>query len=288
METQRSVVVTGVSTGIGLGITEVLVEKGIRVFGSVKSQEDVKRLQRTFKGRVVPLLFDVTDAAAVKAASERVRYILCEEPLLGLMNNAGTAVAGPLLHLPIHDFRQQLEVNLVAPLSVSQHFAPLLQSSADLSAGRIVNIGSAAGRIGIPFLSAYAASKHGLEGLSESLRRELLLYGIKVIMIVLGFVKTAIWDKAEALDLSAYDGTPYSGLVEAFRSFMVSEGRSGLEPKQIGAAVLAALTKKHPRSKYILVPQRLKNWTLPTMLPAGLTDKLIAMQFGLKRLPVPE
>ena len=279
MNSQVSVLVTGVSTGIGLGITEVLVAKGIRVFGSVRTLEDANRLKHVFKGQVVPLVFDVTDVSAVMAASEQVREMLEGGPLLGLVNNAGAGTAGPLLHLPLDEFRQQLEVNLVAPLSVTQHFSPLLRSKTN--AGRIINIGSTASRIGIPFMGAYSASKHGLEGLSESLRRELLIYGIDVITVIPGPVKTAIWDKAEALDFSTYKTTPYGSLMEAFRTFMVREGRSGLEPKQIGSIVFAALTQKHPRAVYIVVPKKFMNWTLPTMLPTRLVDKLIGRRFGL-------
>lgn len=279
MNSQLSVLVTGVSTGIGLGITEVLVAKGIRVFGSVRRLEDAAHLKQVFQGQVVPLVFDVTDVSAVMAASEQVRQMLDGGSLLGLVNNAGAGTAGPLLHLRLDEFRQQLEVNLVAPLSVTQHFSPLLRSTA--KTGRIINIGSTASRIGIPFMGAYSASKHGLEGLSESLRRELLIYGIDVITVIPGPVKTAIWDKAEALDFSAYKTTPYGSLVEAFRSFMVREGRSGLDPKQIGSIVFAALTQKHPRAVYVLVPKKFMNWTLPTVLPTRLVDKLMGRQFGL-------
>ena len=244
----------------------------------------LSRFRDAFKDQVIPLIFDVTDGTAVKAASSRVRKMLAGEPLLGLVNNAGAGTAGPLLFLPLEELRQQREVNLVAPLGVIQHFAPLLESSTNVSPGRIVNIGSTAGSIGIPFMGAYAASKHGLKGLSESLRRELLIYGIDVITVVPGPVKTPIWDKAEALDFSRYSATPYSRLVEEFRKFMVGEGRNGLEPKQIGAAVLTALTKKHPRPEYLVTSHKLKNWTLPRRLPARWTDKLLAKQFGLKRL----
>ena len=283
MGKQASVVVTGVSSGIGLGITQILVAEGIRVFGSVRTTADAVRLQQSFGELVVPLLFDVTDVSAVQSASRQVQEVLEGEPLTGLVNNAGAGTAGPLLHLSLAEFRTQLEVNLVAPLNVIQQFSPLLRGTAGKRPGRIVNIGSTAGRMGIPFMGAYSASKHGLEGLSESLRREMLIYGIDVITVIPGPVKTAIWDKAEALDLTAYRNTPYADLLNKFLKFMVHEGRSGLDPEEIGSAVLAALTQAPPRPAYVVVPKKFKNWTLPNLLPTRLVDRLIGKQFGLIR-----
>src|SRR5580704_9301386 len=199
MTGEQSVVVTGVSTGIGWGITTVLIANGFTVFGSVRQLSDADRLQREFGEAFTSLIMDVTDRQAVERAAAKVSAQLGSSKLAGLVNNAGVAVPGPLLHLPLEEYRRQLEVNLTAPLSVTQVFAPLL--GADLARqgapGRIINIGSTAGKIGIPFLGAYVA-KHGLEGMSEALRREMMIFGIDVIMVVPGPVATAIWDKGEA------------------------------------------------------------------------------------------
>ena len=280
MKMLHSVVVTGVSSGIGWAITDSLTKKGFRVFGSVRSERDADRLLCDFKENVVPLIFDVTDTEAVSSARRQVQDAIGDGPLLGLVNNAGGGTAAPLLHVPIAEFRQQLEVNVVGTLSVIQQFAPLLQT-VGTKPGRIVNIGSTAGRIGIPFFGAYTASKHALNGLSESLRRELLIYGIDVITVVPGPVKTAIWDKADALDFSAYKNTPYAGLIEGFRDAMVRDGRNGMEPAVIGDAVFAALTDAHPRSTYLRVAGRLKNWVFPTRLPTRWVDKFMGNQLGL-------
>jgi short-subunit dehydrogenase len=174
-------------------------------------------------------------------------------------------------------------VNLVAQLSVTQTFAPLLGADSKRKGqpGRIVNISSTAGKIGLPFLGAYVASKHALEGMSESLRRELMIYGIDVIVIVPGSVVTAIWDKGEAEDLSMYQGTDYAGAVERFRRFMIAEGRNGLSPDRLGQTVYTALTARRPKTSYTAIPQRLKNWSLPLSLPKRLVDQMIAKQLGL-------
>src|SRR5277367_4572339 len=207
----KSVVVTGTSTGIGWGIAAVLVQKGFQVFGTVRTQVDADRLQTEFGSAFMPLIMDVTDQPAVVRAAGQVRQSLGQANLCGLVNNAGISVAGPLLHMPLAEFRRQLEVNLVAPLLVTQAFAKLLGTDRrrEGGPGRIVNISSVGGKMGPPFLGAYAASKHALEGMSESLRRELLLYGIDVIVIGPGYVNTPILDKAEAEDLEIYRHTDY-------------------------------------------------------------------------------
>src|SRR5215471_15323863 len=124
----KQVVITGVSTGIGHASTKVLIDRGFRVFGSVRRQEDADRLQKEFGEEFVPLLFDVTDEAAVQLAADKVGRGLGTSTLDGLVNNAGIEVTGPLAYLPVDLFRQQLEVNLVGPLIVTKAFLPLLGS----------------------------------------------------------------------------------------------------------------------------------------------------------------
>lgn len=190
---------------------------------------------------------------------------------------------GPLLHLPLDEFRRQLEVNLIAPLLVTQAFAKLLGADAarEGSPGRIVNIGSVGGKIAPPFLGAYAASKHGLEGLSESLRRELMLYGIDVIVIGPSYVNTPILDKAEAEDFEIYRRTVYASSLRRFRELFLAEGRKGLPPERIGEAVHTALTVRKSAVRYAVAREKLKEWTIPTRLPKRLLDRLIGKQVGL-------
>jgi NAD(P)-dependent dehydrogenase (short-subunit alcohol dehydrogenase family) len=283
MTEKRSVVVTGVSTGIGWAIAKVLTGRGFRVFGSVRKQSDADRLSNEVGPGFHPLIMDVTDRDAVERAAKEVEGHLGSATLAGLVNNAGIAVPGPLLYLPLEDFRHQIEVNLVGPVSVTQAFAPLLGvDNKRLGAkGRVINISSTGGKFGVPFLGAYVASKHGLEGLSDVLRRELLLFGIDVIVVGPGSVVTAMWDKGEAVDVSVYDGTPYRDVLERFRKFFIEEGRKGLAAEVLGEAVYRALTVRRPKVRYAVVPQKLKNWTLPRLLPKRLVDRLIGRQLGL-------
>ena len=281
----KSVVVTGASTGIGWGTVKVLTQKGFHVFGSVRRAEDAARLIAEFGDAVTPLRFDVTDETAVAHAAKQVREALNGETLLGLVNNAGIAVAGPLMHLPINEYRFQLEVNLISPLLVTQAFLPLLGTDRTLNGtpGRIINISSVGGKIGSPFLGAYSASKHGLEGLSESLRRELMLYGIDVIIVGPGPIATPIWDKAAELDLTIYDQTDYGTATKRFSDYAIARGRKGYPPERVGETIWKALTEAKPRTRYAIVPNRLTNWTLPSLLPKRWVDKIIADRFGFSR-----
>jgi hypothetical protein len=283
MAANRSVVVTGASTGIGWGTVKVLVARGFEVFGSVRKQTDADRLANEFGPAFIPLLMDVTDHAAVARAAEQVGARLGHRRLAGLINNAGIAVPGPLLHLPLEEYRRQLEVNLIAPLGIIQAFAPLLGTDRgrEGAPGRIVNISSVAGKVGVPFLGAYVASKHALEGMSESLRRELMLYGIDVIVIGPGAVATAIWDKAEGEEYAPYRATDYGTILDRFAEYFIAEGRKGLAPEAVGEVVYQALTAAKPKVRYAVVGKKLKDWTLPRLLPKRMVDRLIARQTGL-------
>jgi NAD(P)-dependent dehydrogenase (short-subunit alcohol dehydrogenase family) len=281
----HSVVVTGVSTGIGWGTTKVLIRNGLHVFGSVRKQADADRLAQEFGSAFTPLLFDITDEVAIQAAALLVRERLAGATLFGLVNNAGIATAGPLMHQPIEEFRHQIEVNLVGQLIVTRAFLPLLGTDRALKGqpGRIVNISSVGGKVAAPFIGAYAASKHGLEGLSESLRRELLIYGIDVIIVGPGAVATPIWDKAAQIDTSAYAHTEYADILRRFGEYFVQEGRKGFPPERIGETIFTALTARSPRVRYAVVPQPFRNWIIPMLLPRRLVDAVLARSLSLTR-----
>jgi NAD(P)-dependent dehydrogenase (short-subunit alcohol dehydrogenase family) len=280
----KQVVITGVSTGIGHAATRVLINRGFCVFGSVRCQADADRLQQEFGERFVPLLFDVTDEAAVRLSAEKIGRELGTHTLDGLVNNAGIEVAGPLAYLPVDQFRQQLEVNLVGPFIVTKAFLPLLGADPTRKGkpGRIVNISSTSGKIAGPFTGAYSASKFGLEGFSESLRRELILFGINVIIIRPGAVVTPIWQKAEAGVTERFRNTPFVEALANFERYSAGEANSGLAPEVIGEVVWRALTSARPKLRIAVVPQRFKNWTMPQLIPMRILDKLVAQFFGIK------
>ena len=282
----KSVVVTGASTGIGWATAKLLLDRGYRVFGSVRKQADADRLRGEFGANFAPLLFDVTDEAAVLAAAREVRAALNGEKLAGLVNNAGIAVAGPVLGLSADEFRRQMDVNVIGPIIATQAFAPLLGADRSLKGppGRIVMISSVAGKNGNPLTSAYSASKHAIEGFSEGLRRELMLFGIDVIIVAPGAVKTPIWSKAEEVDISPYKNSPYFAALQGMRKFMLQLGETGLPAEKIAERIFEALTSAGPKVRYQIVPDPMRH-LMVAILPRRMLDKIIAKRIGLMPPP---
>jgi len=278
----RSVVVTGASTGIGWAIAKFLVGRGYRVFGSVRKQADADRLKGEFGQNFTPLLFDVTDEAAVLAAARQVREALGGETLAGLVNNAGVAVAGPVLEMSADDFRRQMDINVIGPVISTQAFGPLLGADPSLKGpkGRIVMISSVAGKNGNPLSAPYCTSKHAIEGLSESLRRELMLFGIDVIIVAPGAVKTPIWSKAEQFDMSVYQNSPYLPALNKAMAFMMKLGETGLPAERIAEVVFEALTAAKPKVRYQIAPDQMRHFMTAT-LPKRAVDRIIATRLGL-------
>jgi hypothetical protein len=239
-------------------------------------------MKSEFGANFTPLLFDVTDEAAVLAAAREVRIALNGETLAGLVNNAGIAVAGPVLGLSADEFRRQMEVNVVGPVIATQAFGPLLGADPSLKGpkGRIVMISSVAGKSGNPLMAAYAASKHAIEGLSESLRREMMLFGIDVIIIAPGAVKTPIWSKAEEIDISAYQNSPFFPALGKIRKFMLQLSETGLPAEKIAEAIAEALTSASPKVRYQLTPDPMRH-LMTAVLPKRMVDRIIAKRLGL-------
>ena len=279
----KNVVITGVSTGIGHGAVAVMIKKGWHVFGSVRKESDGQKLKREFGEAFVPLVFDVQDNDAILEASEKVRAHLSGNTLDGLVNNAGSSYPGPLLVQSVAEFRAQIDINLVGMFAVTRAFAPLLGADPELKGnkGRIVNLSSIGGKFGVPFLGAYAAAKHGVEGFSESLRRELQLIGIDVIIIGPGSVNTAIWDKAENISFDHLSGTIWEKPFRAFTKSMIDNGRKGYSTIHVGEVIATALTVSRPCTRYPVVKGKFQNFTLPMLLPSRTVDGLLGKQFGL-------
>jgi NAD(P)-dependent dehydrogenase (short-subunit alcohol dehydrogenase family) len=279
----KSIVITGVSSGIGQGAARVLAAAGYRVFGSVRRQADADRLKQELGERFTPLVFDVTDAAAVKAGADSVRRALAGETLFGLVNNAGVAVAGPVLETPLDELRRQLEVNLVGVVATLQAFAPLLWQGvgAGERPGRIVNITSVGGKTALPFLGPYVASKFALEGLTESLRREMMLFAVPVIAIAPGMVSTEMTVKGAEYDLTPYAGTPYAAALAKVQAFMSPGGQAALTPERLGQAILHALTTGRPRVRYTVAPNPAQTFLIEH-LPKRMVDAMLGGMLGLK------
>lgn len=279
--TRAAIVITGVSTGIGHAATRAVIAAGMHVFGSVRAEADAARLRAEFTEHFTPLVFDVTDRAAIEVAVTTVAALLGPGRLRGLVNNAGILVAGPLLSISIEEMREQFEVNLFGVLAVTQAFAPLLGTDLARTGapGRIVNISSVSGRFAFPFAGPYVASKHALEGLSGSLRRELTMFGIDVIVVGPGAIRTPIWTKS---DLDRFAATPYAPVMERLKAFIKKAGEEGLEVARCGELIAKILTTRRPRVRYALVRNPLVDWVLPRWLPQRWIDRVIASRLGLK------
>ena len=278
----KNILITGVSTGIGYGAAKHFVQRGYTVFGSVRQPADADRLQREFGDRFVPLLFDVTDAAAVMAAAEFLAEHLAGSGLGGLINNAGIAIGGPLQHQPMDTIRHHFDVNVFGLLQVTQAFLPLLgaRKNHPVQPGRIQNISSVNGQLAIPFMGAYVGSKHAVEGLSHSLRRELALYGIGVVIVGPGAVKTPIWGKG--VDISPYENTAYYPAMQGFVKQVEAAESRGLSIDYLGEQIVTIHETARPRIRYALVPNKLLGWTIPRLLPDRALDWILGRISGLR------
>jgi NAD(P)-dependent dehydrogenase (short-subunit alcohol dehydrogenase family) len=237
----KTALVTGASTGIGRACAVALVDAGWRVLAGVRRPGDAPE-------RTEEVLLDVTSAEQIRAAAGLV------EALDGLVNNAGIARAAPLEFIPPDELRHQLEVNVVGHVAVTQAFLPALRRAG----GRIVFMGSIAGRSALPFLSPYAASKHALEAVADSLRVEVRPFGIRVSIIEPGSIRTPIWtrstehaDKVIAAADASIDDL-YGRRIASFRKLALQRGAGGAPPEKVARVVLEALTAERPRTRYLV------------------------------------
>ena len=279
----RSVVITGASTGIGEACALALDRLGHRVFAGVRSEDDGRRLAEAASPRLVPLRIDVTDAESIAAAAAVVEAAAGEAGLAGLVNNAGIVVAGPLELLPIDDLRRQLEVNVIGPIAVTQAFLPLLRSGR----GRIVNVGSISGRVAAPFMGPYAASKHALEALTDSLRVELRGSGILVSIVEPGNVQTPIWQKSRAAadqlaeQVSSEGNRLYSADLAAVREATGRMARTAMPVETVVRAVLHALSARRPKTRYPVGLQARLATVALKFVPDRIRDWIVRRELGL-------
>jgi NAD(P)-dependent dehydrogenase (short-subunit alcohol dehydrogenase family) len=279
----KSVVITGVSSGIGLALAKILSGSGWKVFGSVRDSACGQRLKEELGPNFEPLEFDVTDEDAVSRAAAHVGRKLSGARLNALVNNAGVVLAGPLAHQPTADFRGQIETNLVGPFIVTKAFLPLLGTDPHLVGppGRVVNVSSMAGRYGVPLMGGYCASKHGLEGYTESLRREISIYGINVVLFTPGSVATAVFNRSERL-VDSYGGTDYKSSLRDFLQSMQESVRNGHTPEQIAIHLAQVLNARRPKLHYVVVWRALLYWYLPKLMTRRFMDRKMIAAYGLQ------
>ena len=250
----RTVLVTGTSSGIGRGLCQALIKRGYKVFGTVRNRKDATELKKEFGENLDALLVDVTDEKQVIKAKERVQNYLNGKPLTALINNAGIATLGPVEFLPTSDFKKQIDTKILGTFLCTKIFLPLLGTDNNLigNPGRIVNISSIlGGKIGSPFMSGYCASKHAVEAFSESLRRELKPYQIKVIIVAPGSVSTPIWKEVKKQkDQNKYHKTKYGISFKKILNSLESFDQNSLSMKQLTSIIIKSIEIKNPKIRY--------------------------------------
>jgi len=279
---ERSVLITGASTGIGKECAVRMAEKGWRVFAGVRNDAAARALTESHD-RILPLQLDVVEEASRRAAFEVVAAAQEGRGLDGLVNNAGIVVAGPMELMPIDAFRNQLEVNVTGLLAVTQTFLPLLM----LAKGRVVHMGSSSGRVSAPLMGAYAASKFALEGLSDAMRMELRGFGIPVSLIQPGAIATPIWEKSQEHAENLFNDAPeadrarYEPLINAVRKHVARVPSMAAPASKVADAVEQALTARRPRTRYIVGMDARMQGIAATFLPDRLRDWVITRFLGI-------
>jgi NAD(P)-dependent dehydrogenase (short-subunit alcohol dehydrogenase family) len=278
MDLNKSVVITGASTGIGRACAFLMDNLGWRVFAGVRKETDAALLGRECSDRLTPLFLDVTYPKSVEEAAQVVEAEVGENGLSGLVNNAGIPHGGPVEFLDVNEVRAEFEVNFFGVITVTQAFLPLLRAAH----GRIVNMSSISGLVSAPFVSPYSASKFALEALSDSLRMELHPWNIEVSVIEPGAIDTPIWGKGGDVLQNLLKDAPQEGLDLYGGVIHGMEGRftpHGISADAVAKAVAHAVTSRHPKTRYPIgfegafvrsfrrLPDRLRDWITLSQLP---------------------
>jgi len=280
----KTILITGASTGIGWDSVRALVEKGYRVVATVRNETDAGRLKQSFPGQVIPVILDLMQLEAISELPQVLKNQFQIEKLDGLVNNAGIAQAGPFLDQDFSEIENTIRLNVLALMKITQVLLPLLGAKQGAThAGTIVNISSIAGTGGAPFLSAYAASKHAVEGFSDVLRKELMLFGMKVVVIGPGSIKTPIWNKGLEVARTRYQNSLYANAFNRFMGVVKSEVKNALDVSRVSELVVESFENSCPKYRYAPIPRPLTNWYIPRILPKRLYNFLTAKALGLNR-----
>jgi len=281
----KTILITGCSTGIGLGAASAFAKRGYNVVATVRSDADAMRLQASGAGRIHPVKCDVTKSDDVAGLPDAVRSVSENGLLDGLINNAGIMIApGPVEFQRLDDIRAQFEVNVLGMVATTISLLPLLGTARETPghAGRIINMSSIEGKLASPFLSAYSASKGAIEAFSHSLRRELRLFGIEVVIVGPGGVKTEMWRKTP-LEVGPLVGTAYES---SFRRMSELTGKmedDAATSDQVGEWLARIFETPRPRARYAYARKPLVDGTWPAMFPAIWYDEVLGVLLGLNK-----
>jgi NAD(P)-dependent dehydrogenase (short-subunit alcohol dehydrogenase family) len=274
----KFILITGTSTGIGYGAARELISRGYLIIGSVRNQTDADRLQSELGEKFTPLLFDVTDDAAITQAVDVVKSNLNGQGLGGLINNSGISITGPMEHLRIEEVIKNFDVNVFGIFRVTKAFLPLLgtQKNHLSHPGRILNISSVAGKLAPPFMAPYVGTKHAVEGISHCMRRELLPYGIDVVTVGPGPIQTSIWEKGS---LAEFQSTKYFPALLKYFSYFKKTGLRGMPLEECSRQIADIFETPKPKARYAIVQGKFKNWILPRLMSDKYIDGLYLKNF---------
>jgi NAD(P)-dependent dehydrogenase (short-subunit alcohol dehydrogenase family) len=285
-----AVVVTGASTGIGRSTALLLDRKGYRVFAGVRRDEDAKSLAEDGSERLKPIKLDVAKERSITAARTTVRRAVGDEGVVGLVNNAGVGGGGPIEAIPIDDFRDVLEVNLVGQLAVTQAFLPLIRKAK----GTVVFVSSIGGRVASPFMSPYNSSKFGIEALGESLRHEVKPWDIDVVMVEPGSIDTDIWSKGQETMRDRISRMPpearrlYGQQLSRFGEVIQETASRGIAPEKVAQVIHKAISSDNPRHRYLVGTDAKIGARLKSALPDRTFAKLAGRQMKMPTDVPPE
>lgn len=264
----KSILVTGANSGIGLATVLYLASQGFHVYAGARNIASLEGLPE--EANITPVQLDVTKTEDVVS----VKKIIHENAkgLFGLVNNAGITKAGPLMDVSVEDLRAQFEVNVFGVHQITQAMFPLLLQAK----GRIVMMSSDSGFFATPFVGPYCSSKFALEGYADSLRREVIPYGVKVILIEPGRIITPIWNKGEQLLKSKqYAQSLFWKEAEAMGEYAVRKGKTrGLPPVEVAKTVYQVLTVENPKLRYIVAENKFE-YQMMKILPDWYVDKIV-------------
>jgi len=275
-----TVLITGASTGIGRATALRLAGSGWTVLAGVRKTADGEALRVAGGERVIPLELDVTDPAQIEQAAERVGE-LAPSDLDALVNNAGSAVGGPLELISLDDLRRQFDVNFFGHVAVTQALIPALRRAR----GRIVLISSVGGLLTTPYLAPYHASKYALEAVANSLRLELAGSHIQVALIEPGSVATPIWEKnrgqVDEFAVPEELREQYGHVPAAMAKTLQSTARRGIPSERVAQTIERALSAKRMRARYLIGRDAHAMVWASRLLPDLLFDRLLRRAVGV-------
>jgi NAD(P)-dependent dehydrogenase (short-subunit alcohol dehydrogenase family) len=279
----KTILITGCSTGLGFAAARAFAHRGYRVIATVRSEDDARGVEAECQGRIQSVICDVTVKEHVAELPGTVRRITGDGVLDGLINNAGMILApGPVEFQKMEDIRAQFDVNVFGMMAVTIALLPLLGTADPVrrQAGRIINISSPEGKVASPFISAYAATKHAIEGFSSSLRRELRLFGIKVIIVAPGGIQTEMWRK-NPLSVDPLVGTAYEGPFRKLISLAKEMEKESASAEEVARFLVRVFEARRPKARYTY-SRVFMDGPWPAFIPDLWYDAMVGRMLDLK------